>query len=405
MSFQIHDRDGTARTGTLETAHGKVQTPFFMPVASKATVKALQGVDLQALGYESIIANSFLLSLSPGIDIVNKHGGVHEFMHFHNTIFTDSGGFQVLSKDFLQKKNDEGAVFKDKQGRKHNYTPEIAMENQLQLNSDVAMTLDDVAHYGLSGKEYVDAIKRTHDWARRCLEYHKKRRQELGSKQLLFGIAQGGTAKEYRRFSTHKISEMDFDGYALGGLVIGESRDELFANVEESVQHLPENKPRYLMGLGSPPDIVRAVGYGVDCFDSIYPTANARHGSMLTPTGRFMIKKRKYKDDLGPIFSGCTCPTCKKYSRSYLHHLLRTHELLGYQLATIHNLHFMSQLMQDIRKAITEGRYETFKETFLTNYFSGKEATEFSSNIAQRYKEQEERKQATILLDYQQIKE
>jgi queuine tRNA-ribosyltransferase len=400
MVFKLTAQDDEARTGILTTAHGDVQTPFFMPVASKATVKALQGVDLQALGYESIISNSFLLSLSPGTDIVAKHGGVHEFMHFHNTIFTDSGGFQVLSKDFLQKKDDTGAIFKDGHGKKHHYTPEVAMENQLRLNSDVAMTFDDVAHFGLSGKEYVDAIRRTHDWARRCLAYHKKRRVELGSKQLLFGIAQGGTSKDYRRFSTYKISEMDFDGFALGGLVIGESRDELFANVEESVKHLPENKPRYLMGLGSPPDIVRAVGYGVDCFDSIYPTANARHGSMLTPTGRFMIKKRIYKDDTRPIFEGCTCSTCERYSRSYLHHLLRTHELLGYQLATVHNLHFMSQLMKDIREAIKEKRYDDFKKDFLEKYFSGKEAKEFSSNIAKRYKEEEERKKASIFVDY-----
>lgn len=400
MSFEITCKDGLARTGKLKTGHGEAQTPFFMPVASKATVKAMQGIDLQALGFESIISNSFLLSLSPGVDIVAKHGGIHEFMHFHNTIFTDSGGFQVLSKDFLQKKTDDGAVFKDSHGKKHNYTPEVAMENQLQINSDVAMTLDDVAHYGLSGKEYVDAIKRTHEWARRCLEYHKKRREELGSKQLLFGIAQGGTSKEYRRFSTHKISEMDFDGYALGGLVIGESRDELFMNVEESVKHLPEDKPRYLMGLGSPPDIVRAVGFGVDMFDSIYPTSNARHGSLLTPTGRIMLKKRKYKADTGPIFEGCTCPTCKKYSRSYLHHLLRTHELSGYTLATIHNLHFMSQLMKDIRQAIQEGRYSEFKKDFLEKYFSGKEKKEFSSHIQNKYMEKLQKEQATIYLDW-----
>lgn len=400
MSFTIYHKDGMARTGTLETAHGSVRTPFFMPVASKATVKALQGVDLENLGFQSIITNSFLLSLSPGIDIVRQHGSVHAFMHFHNTIFTDSGGFQVLSKDFLQKKDDNGALFKDRSGMKHSFTPEVAMENQLRLGSDVAMTLDDVAHYGLDGKHYVEAIKRTTNWARRCLSYHKKRREELGSKQLLFGIAQGGTSPEYRRYSTHKIAEMDFDGYALGGLVIGESRDELFANVHESVQHLPKNKPRYLMGLGSPPDIVRAVGYGVDCFDSIYPTSNARHGSMLTRHGRFMLKKRKYKDDLRPIMDNCECDTCKRYTRSYLHHLLRTHELLAYQLCTVHNLHFMSQLMKDLRQAIKEGRYTQFAELFLTDYFSGKEAKEFSSHIQQRYQEEKKQLDATIFLDY-----
>ncbi len=402
MSFDIHYEDGLARVGSLHTASGTVTTPFFMPVASKGSVKALEGKDIEALGFESIISNSFILSLSPGIDIVQDQGGIHSFMHFSKTIFTDSGGFQVLSKDFLLKKEDCGVFFKDGHGKKHFFTPEVSMDYQLALGSDVAMTFDDVAHYGLSGKEYVDAIKRTHRWAERCLEHHKKRREELGSKQLLFGIAQGGTSKEYRRFSTHKIGSLDFDGYALGGLVIGESRDELFENVYESVLHLPREKPRYLMGLGSPPDIVRAVGYGVDCFDSIYPTSNARHGSLFTPTGRIMIKKRVFKNDSGPIFEGCECHTCKHYSRSYLHHLLRTHELLGYRLATIHNLHFMSQLMKDLREAIRKGEYTSFANSFLEQYFSGKEKKEFSSNIAMRYKEEEERKAATILLDWKQ---
>jgi queuine tRNA-ribosyltransferase len=360
----------------------------------------MEGLDLDLIGYQSVITNAFILSLSPGIDIVENQGGIHKFMHFDKNIFTDSGGFQVLSKDFLIKKTDEGAIFKDSHGKKELYTPEIAIENQTRLGSDIAMVLDDVAHYGLSGKEYVDAIKRTHDWAKRSLLHHKKIKEETDSRQLLFGIAQGGTREEYRRFSTHKINEMDFDGYALGGLVIGESRGELITSIKASVKHFKKDKVRYLMGLGSPPDIVKAVGLGVDCFDSIYPTSNARHGSMLTRHGRFMIKKRIYKDDEGPIEEGCKCSTCKNYSRAYIHHLLRTHELLGFKLATIHNLHFMHNLICELRTAISEGCYKEYAKEFLEDYFSGKEAEEFSSNIAHKYKEKEAKKKATILLDW-----
>ncbi len=398
--FEITAKDGRARTGLLHTEHGKVQTPFFMPVASKASVKAMEGSDLETLGFESVITNSFILSLSPGIDVIEKIGGIHKFMHFNKTVFTDSGGFQVLSKDFLLKKSDKGVLFKDGHGKKDLFTPEIAMENQIRLKSDVAMTFDDVAHYGLSGKDYVDAIKRTHAWAKRSLDYHNKLKEETNSKQLLFGIAQGGTREEYRRFSTNKINEMGFDGVALGGLVVGESRNELGKSISESIKHFDEHKVRYLMGLGSPSDIVKAVGQGVDCFDSTYPTANARHGSLLTKWGRIAIKKVKYKHDGGPIEEDCTCQTCKKYSKAYVHHLLRTHELLGYKLATIHNLHFMNQLLINLRKAIQEKRYDEFAEQFLEDYFSEKEAKEFSNNIQHKYMEKEKLKKATILLDW-----
>ncbi len=401
MVFEILVEDGKARVGRLHTEHGIVETPFFMPVGSKGSVKAMEGSDLEHLGYESMITNSFLLSLVPGIDVVENAGGIHRFMHFNKTIFTDSGGFQVLSKDFLLKKSDEGVLFKDQHGKKLRFTPEQSMENQIRIGSDVAMALDDVAHFGLDGKGYVDAIKRTHLWAKKSLESHNKLKEEYNSKQLLFGIAQGGTREEYRRFSTYKINEMDFDGFALGGLVIGESRNELMKSIAVSVRHFKKEKVRYLMGLGSPSDIVRAVGEGVDAFDSIYPTSNARHGSLFTRKGRIDIKKIRYKHDMGPIEEGCTCDVCKKYSRAYLHHLLRTHELLGYKLATIHNLHFMNTLMKELRTAIREGRYREYAQEFLEEYFSGKEKKEFSNNIAQKYKEQEEKKKATLHLGWE----
>lgn len=402
MSFEIIAQDGTARAGLLHTEHGKVQTPFFMPVASKGSVKAIEGKDLEGLGYQSIISNSFILSLSPGIDVVESCGGIHKFMQFNNTIFTDSGGFQVLSKDFLIKKTDEGAQFRDAHGKKMMFTPELAIENQIRLGSDIAMCLDDVAHYGLDGKSYVDAIRRTHDWAKRSLLHHKKLKEETNNKQLLFGIAQGGVREEYRRFSTYKINEMDFDGFALGGLVVGESRKELASAIKISVSHFAKNKIRYAMGLGSPPDIIKAIGAGVDCFDSIYPTSNARHGSLLTKKGRIAIKKTKYKHDFGPIEEGCTCETCKKYSRAYIHHLLRTHELLGYKLATIHNLHFMKTLLSDARKAIHEERFEEFSNAFLEDYFSGKEKKEFSNHIQKRYVAKKEPVKNPLALEWKQ---
>ncbi|MFW6378865.1 MAG: tRNA guanosine(34) transglycosylase Tgt, partial [Nanoarchaeota archaeon] len=313
MVFEITAKDGNARTGVLHTAHGRVNTPFFMPVASKGSVKSIHGDELETIGFESVITNAFLLSLAPGTEVVRQAGGIHRFMNFNKNIFTDSGGFQVLSKDFLLKKSEEGVLFKDKRGKKMSYTPEKAVETQSLLGSDIAMTLDDVTHYGQSGRDFVDAIKRTHSWARRSLDKHKELQKEYGSKQLLFGISQGGVRPEYRRFSTHKINNMDFDGIALGGLVIGEKRDELLANINEAVKTIDENKIKYLMGLGSPAEIVQAVAMGVDCFDSIYPTANARHGSMLTREGRLAIKKVKYKYDHGPIEEGCRCHTCRHF--------------------------------------------------------------------------------------------
>ena len=403
MAFKIVHTDGDARVGELETASGKVTTPLFMPVSSKGSVKALTGPQVEGLGYEAVIMNSFLLSLNPGTDVVESVGGLHKFTQFTKTIFTDSGGFQVLSKDFMVKKSNEGVVFRDKRGKKELFTPELAMETQLRLGSDVAMTLDDVAHHGLDGKAYVDALKRTNEWARRCLSQHKilsENYSKNGKRQLLFGISQGGIHPEYRRFSTYKINDMEFDGYALGGLVIGESRGELLNTIKLTVKEFKEDKVRYLMGLGSPPDIVNAIAMGVDCFDSIYPTSNARHGSLLTRKGRIAIKKLAFKFDDGPIDEHCTCEICKKYTRSFVHHMLRVHELQGYTLATIHNLHFIQQLLSDAREAIKNGEYEEFRIAFLKDYFSGNEKEEFSNHVKLKYMEEERKRKKIRLLEH-----
>ncbi len=398
--FEVTHTDGEARTGFLYTNQGKIKTPFYMPVATKATVKAMTGPQVEKLGFESIISNSFMLSQSPGVDIIEENGTLHDFMRFHKNIFTDSGGFQVLSKHFLHKKTEKGVWFKDKSGKKHLYTPELAMENQLRLGADVAMTLDDVAHFDMNGQDYVHAIKRTNDWARRALEHHKLMKKEYGKEQLLFGICQGGTDPLYRRFSTHKINEMGFDGVALGGLVIGESRKELIQTISLTLKHFDKNKIKYLMGLGSPPDIIRAIAHGVDCFDSVFPTSNARHGSLITRKGRINIMNAKFKKDFGPIEEGCTCETCTKFSKSYVQHLLKNKEILGYHLATVHNLHFMNKMILDARLAIEENRYKEFANQFLTDYFSGKESKEFNSQIKNKYTEKKKQTKPVYLIEH-----
>jgi queuine tRNA-ribosyltransferase len=403
MSFKILHADGQARVGELTTAHGKVTTPFFMPVSSKGSVKGLTAPQVMDQHYESVIMNAFLLSLNPGVDIVEQLGGIHKFTGFSKTIFTDSGGFQVLSKEFLVKKSKDGVQFRDKRGKRELFTPEIAVENQLRLGSDVAMTLDDVAHHGLNGKDYVDALKRTHDWARRSLLHHKMLSENYGKdnkRQLLFGISQGGINPEYRRFSTYKINDLDFDGYALGGLVIGESRGELMDTIALTVKEFKEDKVRYLMGLGSPSDIIQAIAMGVDCFDSTYPTSNARHGSLFTRTGRIAIKKNIFKNDQGPIDTGCGCLTCKRYSRAFVHHLLRVNELQGYTLATIHNLYFINQLLDEARTAIKNGEYSEYAQQFLEKYFSGSENKEFSNHVKMKYMEKLKQQTKIHLLDY-----
>lgn len=399
--FEIKHESEKTRSAILKTAHGKIKTPFFMPVATKASVKSVEGDTLEEIGFEALISNSFILSLNPGVETIEKLGGIHKFMNFNKSIVTDSGGFQVLSKEFLVKKSDEGAIFKNpKTGKKDLFTPEICMENQIRIGSDIAMTLDDVPHHDLNGKDYVHSIKRTHAWAERCLKTHKELKDSYNSKQLLFGITQGGTRKEYRTFSTNKLNKMDFDGVALGGMVIGESREELLKTVKISIENLDNHKVKYLMGLGSPPDIVKAVGMGVDCFDSTYPTSNARHGSLFTDYGRIKIMKKMYSDDPNPIMEGCKCKVCKNYSRAYVHYQLRTHELVGYRLATIHNIFYMNNLMKRIRKAIKKDEYKEFEEEYLKNYFSKEEKKEFHNNIKDKYVKKDEKQRPIYLLDH-----
>ncbi len=361
--LEIKQEDGEARTGVLKLNSGKVKTPFFMPVGTKGGVKNLTPEQLEDTGTECLISNAFILSLRPGVKSIADHGGLHEFMKWKKGIFTDSGGFQILSKDFLIKKSEKGVYFKNPYGGdKSMFTPEDSIKIQNLIGSDVAMCLDDVPHYGKSEKYMLDTLNRTTDWALRCKEAH------ANEKQLLFGIGQGGIFPELRKKSAQQLNKIGFDGYALGGLCIGESKKELFNSIAAQVKHFDKDKPKYVMGMGSPDDIVEAVSLGADCFDSIYPTKNARHGSLFTKEGTLKMKSRKYNGDTSPIEEGCKCYACKNYSKGFVHHMLIVHEQIGKTLAAIHNLTFMQNFMEEIREAIRNNTFDEFKKEFLANF-------------------------------------
>ena len=366
--FTIKSQDGKARTGILKVASGQIKTPFFMPVATKASVKNLTSHDLKDTKTECIIANSYMLSLKPGADLIHKHGGIHKFMKWNKGIFTDSGGFQLVVPSLKPEISDKGVRFRNPfSNQKELFTPEKSMEVQIKINSDVAMTLDHVPYYRKDYEYQKEAVIRTNMWAVRCIKYHQELKDVYKSKQFLFGIAQGGVYTDLRKESAKNISSLEFDGLAYGGLAFGEPPSEMFASVDACNKIYPYEKIKYLMGLGSPIDIINAVERGIDCFDSIYPTKNARRGSLFVNEkgfGTLKIMSGKYKNDESPIQEGCKCYTCKNHSRSYVRHLLEVEENLGLKLATIHNIYFMQNMISEIRKAIEERRYKEFKREF-----------------------------------------
>jgi len=368
--FQVKHSCDNARVGILNTVHGKLKTPFFMPVATNASVKTLAPHEISS---DVIISNSFILSLKPGLKVIESFGGLHKYMNWDKGIFTDSGGFQILDDYFRQKLSDRGVVFKNPfTGKDSLFTPEDSMELQIKIGSDVAMALDDVPKFD-KDKEYVKAsIKRTYKWANRCLRTHDEIKKNISSKQLLFGICQGGLFSDFRKRSGKEISAFDFDGLAIGGLCIGETKEQMFSAIDAQMETIDKTRPIYLMGVGSPEDIVDSVYKGVDIFDSIYPTRNARRGSIFTPKGQIQIKNMKYRDDKGPIYDDCTCFTCKNFSKAFVSHQLSQKEYLGYRLATIHNLHFISDLIKKVRVAITKGEFESFRKQFHDNYVKPK---------------------------------
>jgi len=354
-----------ARLGKLYTSRGVIDTPVFMPVGTQATVKAMTPRELEDLSIQIILSNSYHLFLRPGHNLITQAGGLHKFMGWKGAILTDSGGFQVFSLEKLNKITDEGVSFNSHiDGSKHFISPEKAMEIQMALDSDIAMAFDECTPYP-AGKYQVEiAAQRTIQWAKRCKEAHHS------SSQSLFGIVQGGVFEDLRIENANKLVELDFPGYAIGGLSVGEPKSLMYEILDCTVPCLPNNKPRYLMGVGAPQSILEGIIRGIDMFDCVLPTRNARNGSLLTLSGKLSITNAKYKNDFTPLDNKCQCYTCRNFSRAYLRHLYMSNEILASILGTIHNLYFMSSLMKNIRLALSEDRLLEFKEEFLSNFLS-----------------------------------
>ena len=363
MEFHLSATDGGARAGVLVTGHGAVETPAFMAVGTQATVKALSPDDLRQAGAQIILSNTYHLSLRPGADRVRQLGGLHKFMGWDGPILTDSGGFQVFSLGHLRKLSDEGAVFRSHlDGSEQALTPELAVAYQEALGSDIAMVLDHCPAYGESVEQVEVATDRTYHWAERSLRAHTR------SDQALFGIVQGGWSPELRRRSAEQLTVLDFPGYAIGGVSVGEPKELALQAIEFAAPYLPASKPRYLMGVGSPEDLIEGIARGIDMFDCALPTRVARNGGLFTAAGRVNLRGARFADFPGPVEDGCDCYTCQRFSAAYLRHLLRSSELLYYRLASIHNLRFIWRLLADVRRSILEHRFAAFAEAFLERY-------------------------------------
>ncbi len=355
--------DTCARAGELHTDHGLISTPVFMPVGTQATVKTLTPQELKDIGIQMILANAYHLYLRPGTEQIQRMGGLHHFMGWNGATLTDSGGYQIFSLAHLRKVNDEGVTFLSHiDGSQHLITPESAITIQESIGADVIMVLDECPSFKDSFKKVEQAMHRTHRWAKRCKQAQRRNDQKL------FAIVQGGTFTELRQQSATHLASMGFDGYAIGGLSLGEPKAITQTIVGETADLLPKNKPRYLMGVGSPEDIVHAVDRGIDMFDSVLPTRVARNGALFTWQGRINIQKSYYSKVEGPFDPNCNCYTCRNFSAAYIHHLFRCKELLAYRLATIHNLTFMNTLMNKIKDSIANATFSSFKKDFLANY-------------------------------------
>ena len=374
--FKIIHSDGDARVGILKTKSGEIETPFFMPVVTKATGKYITTDDYSALGDDvrarAMICNSLLLSLRPGTNIISKAGGVHNFMNYEGVVFTDCGGFQS-SSSFFERKSKKGLHFRSPYDNKRVIlTPDVIMNIQWVIDSDVAMMLDDMSGYGVTYDEAELAMENTHRWGTASLEHHKKLR-ELNNKdddnrQLLFGIVQGNFFPDLRRRSAEFLSGFDFDGFAIGGVAIGEPKDDMYLAVKSSLPYLAKDKIKYVMGLGSPVDLLEMIGQGIDCFDSIYPTQNARHSSIFTSQGKIYLDKGRYAEDFSPIEQDCKCHTCKTYTKAYLHHLTKINEPAAHRLKSIHNQYFLQKLFEKAKEAIKEKKFYEFKDEFIKNW-------------------------------------
>jgi len=359
MKFELINTDGKARRGRLTFDRGVVETPAFMPVGTYGTVKGMKPEEVEATGAHIILGNTFHLMLRPGTDIIEQHGGLHEFMHWDKPILTDSGGFQVFSLGKTSKITEEGVRFSSPvNGEKIMLTPERSMEVQRSLNSDVVMIFDECTPYPATHKDSKDSMELSLRWAQRSKNAHGD------SPNALFGIVQGGMYEDLREVSIAGLKSIEFDGYAIGGLSVGEPKEDMIRILDHTAPLIPANKPRYLMGVGKPEDLVEGVRRGIDMFDCVMPTRNARNGHLFVNTGVIKIRNASHKVDTGPLDDTCDCYTCKNYSRAYLHHLDKCKEILGSQLNTLHNLHFYQKVMQGLRDAIEQGKLDTFVAEF-----------------------------------------
>ncbi len=367
------NRDGNAKRGEFHTVHGVIQTPVFMNVGTAAAIKgAVSTMDLQEIKTQVELSNTYHLHLRPGDEVVKKLGGIHKFMVWDKPILTDSGGFQVFSLSNLRKIKEEGVHFSSHiDGKKIFMGPEESMQIQSNLASTIAMAFDECPPYPATREYMEDSVNRTTRWLERCKKEMQRLNQledTINRDQMLFGINQGGTYTDIRREHAKRISELDLDGYALGGLAVGESHDEMYRIIEETVPYLPIEKPTYLMGVGTPANIIEAVERGVDFFDCVYPSRNGRHGHVYTNQGKLNLFNAKFELDDRPIEEGCQCPACKHYSRAYIRHLLKAKEMLGMRLCVLHNLYFYNTMMEEIRDAISENRFASYKKAKLEGF-------------------------------------
>ena len=368
FSFSIAATDGKARTGKITMQRGEIRTPAFMPVGTAATVKAMKPEDVRATGADIILGNTYHLMLRPGAERVAKLGGLHKFMNWDRPILTDSGGYQVMSLSDLTKMSENGVEFQSHlDGSRHLLTPERSMEIQRLLGSDIVMAFDECTKNGATRDEAILSMERSMRWAKRSRDGFDSG-QEHAAKAALFGIQQGSLDKDMRASSAQALIDIGFDGYAIGGLAVGEGQEAMFGVLDYAPGQLPADKPRYLMGVGKPDDLVGAVERGVDMFDCVLPSRSGRNGQAFTADGPVNIRNAQFAEDLGPLDASCTCPVCKTYSRAYLHHLVRSKEILGAMLMTEHNISYYQSLMAGMREAIAVGVFATFASNFRKRY-------------------------------------
>ena len=375
FELRAHDQNTKARRGRLQTAQGVIETPAFMPVGTQGSVKAVSPRELRELEAQIILGNTYHLFVRPGLEVIRAIGGLHRFMNWDGPILTDSGGYQIFSLAKLRKITEEGVHFQNHvDGTPAFISPEIAMEIQATLGSDIAMVLDECPPWPCEYDYAARSLEMTHRWAKRCKNWKEENAErptpnaESRMQQMVFGIVQGATFEELRRTSAQTLAAMDFDGYAIGGVSVGEPEPEMMSAVEWSEPHLPENKPRYAMGLGTPPQLIELIARGMDMFDCVLPTRLARNGTAFTAAGTLNFKNAEFTSQTGPLEDGCACEACHGYSRAYIRHLIKAEEILGLRLLSIHNLHFYLDLMKRARAAIEDGSFAKFRADFVVGY-------------------------------------